>query len=317
MGWSRVVVALALAFAVLGGGGAALARRIDPAHRATAGAAAPEAAVRSPAPQISPQPVAPATTAAPPACQPGTDSTVSVTDASAPHGVRTVWVHRPAGPDRSDIPVVYVLHGYPADPAGLAAGTLNHLLDAEMCRTGRPFVVAIPDGRAGDLDTEWGDDAHGRFAVETFVTQRAVALVEGTERRPATLRAIAGFSMGGYGAATLALRHPDEYRQVASFSGYYRTDDPDHVFGRGSAAHAPDQLLRAAGGQRYFLVEGTDENTPLQVGSIRGEADRFAAALRARGVTVSVAHPPGGHSDACWYPELGAMVDFLGAGWSA
>src|SRR2546430_17579785 len=70
-----------------------------------------------------------------------------------------------------------------------------------MCRTGRPFVVAVPDGRAGGLDTEWGDDARGRFAIETFVTQRAVALVEGDQRRPAPLRAIAGFSLGGHGAA--------------------------------------------------------------------------------------------------------------------
>src|SRR2546423_8267572 len=100
-----------------------------------------------------------------------------------------------------------------------------------MCRTGRPFVVAVPDGRAGRLDTEWGDDARGRFAIETFVTQRAVALVEGDQRRPAPLRAIAGFSMGGYGAAAIALRHPDEYRQVASFSRGYPTHDPAGDFG--------------------------------------------------------------------------------------
>ena len=188
-------------------------------------------------------------------------------------------------------------------------------LDSAMCRVGVPFVVAVPDGGDADRDTEWGDDARGRFAIETFVTREAVALVEGALRRAPALRAIAGFSMGGYGAAALALRHPDEYRQVAGFSGYYRIDDPDRVFGSRPAAHAPDGLLDAAGGQRYFLVEGQNEHTPLQVGSIRGEADRFAAALRARQVTVAVAHPPGGHADDCWYPQLGAMVDFLLAGW--
>jgi S-formylglutathione hydrolase FrmB len=240
-----------------------------------------------------------------------------VADASAPGGRRTVWVHRPAGPDRADLPVLYVLHGYPADPAALAGGSLPRLLDAQMCRTGRPFVVAVPDGRAGRLDTEWGDDARGRFAIETFVTQLAVGLVEGALRRPAPLRAIAGFSMGGYGAAALALRHPDEYRQVAAFGGYYRIDDPDGVFGRQPGGHAPDRLLSAAPGQRYFLVEGTDEHTTLRVGGIRGEADRFANALRSRGVTVSVSHPPGGHGDDAWYPQLGPMVDFLDTGWPA
>ncbi|OLB65580.1 MAG: hypothetical protein AUI10_06115 [Actinobacteria bacterium 13_2_20CM_2_72_6] len=268
--------------------------------------AAPAPASSAPAPTPAPTPAA---------CAPGIDSTVSAPDPSAPGGRRTVRVHRPAGPDRADLPVLYVLHGYPADPAGLVQGSLPRILDAQMCRTGRPFVVAVPDGRAGGLDTEWGDDARGRFAIETFVTQRAVALVEGDQRRPAPLRAIAGFSMGGYGAAAIALRHPDEYRQVASFGGYYRTDDPDGIFGRQPGAHAPDRLLDAAGGQRYFLVEGTDEHTRLRVGGIRGEADRFASALRGRQVTVSVTHPPGGHADDCWYPQLGPMVDFLDAGW--
>src|SRR2546423_1395973 len=108
------------------------------------------------------------------------------------------------------------------------------------------------------------------------------ALVEADQRRPAPLRAIAGFSMGGYGAAAIALRHPDEYRQVASFSGYYRTDDPDGIFGRQPGAHAPDRLLDAAGGQRYFLVEGPDEPTPPRVAGIPGQADPFAPALRGR-----------------------------------
>ncbi len=327
MGWARAASMVGLTFALVGGGSAMIARHggasIHQEVEAVPSSASPVPSTVSPAPG----PVVVATT---PVCQPGVDSTLSVTDSSAPGGRRTVWVHRPAGPDRSDIPVLYVLHGYPGDPAALAQGSLPRLLDAEMCRTGRPFVVALPDGRAGDIDTEWGDDARGRFHIETFVTQQAVALVEGDQRRPATLRAIAGFSMGGYGAAALGLRHPDEYRQVASFSGYYRVDDPDGVFGRQTSTHAPDRLLSTAAqpagaaagqrppatGARFFLVEGTDEHTPLQVGSIHGEADRFAALLRARHVAVSVAHPPGGHSDAAWDPELGPMVSFLDAGWS-
>jgi S-formylglutathione hydrolase FrmB len=304
MGFSRAISAAGLVFAVLGTGGALAARHAVPTGEGRT------------TPVPAPAPVTATTTPAAPACGAGVDATLAVPDGSAPGGQRTVWVHRPAGPDRADLPVLYVLHGYPADPVRLTAGSLPRILDAQMCRTGRPFVLAVPDGRAGNLDTEWGDDARGRFAIETFVTQGAVALVEGDQRRPATLRAIGGFSMGGYGAAVLALRHPDEYRQVASFSGYYRVDDPDRVFGRQPGAHAPDRLLDAAAGQRYFLVEGTDEHTPLQVGGIRGEADRFAAALRARQIAVSVAHPRGGHADDCWYPQLGAMVDFLTAGWA-
>ena len=292
MGWTRAASVAALTLAVLGGGGVAVARHLVPPRGAETHVAAPS-------------------------CAPGVDSVLAVADRSAPGGRRAVWVHRPTGLDRADIPVLYLLHGYPADPAALAGGSLLHILDADLCRTGEPFVVAIPDGRAGKLDTEWGDDARGRFALETFVTQQAVTLVEGALRRVPALRAIGGFSMGGYGAAALALRHPDEYRQVAAFGGYYRIDDPDRVFGNRPAAHAPDQLLGAAGGQRYFLVEGREEHTPLQVGSIRGEADRMATLLRSRTVSVAVAHPPGGHGNDAWYPQLGAMVNFLDAGFNA
>jgi S-formylglutathione hydrolase FrmB len=211
--------------------------------------------------------------------------------------------------------VLYFLHGYPGDPSSLTGSGLPGTLDAQMCRTGQPFVLAIPDGRAGDTDTEWGDDAGGRFAVETFVTDRAIGLVEGDQHRPAQLRAIGGISMGGYGAAALALRHPDEYRQVAAFGGYYRVDDPDSVFGDDTDSHAPDRLVSAGAGQRYFLVEGQDEETPLMQGTIHGEADRFAAELRATKITAAVVHPPGGHSPDSWYSQLRPMVDFLDAGW--
>jgi predicted esterase len=241
---------------------------------------------------------------------------VSVADPGAPDGQRRVWIHHPAGPDRADIPVLYLLHGFPGDPQSTLAGEVA-MLDTAMCRTGEPFVVAAPDGRAGDWDTEWGDDSAGRFAVESFVTGPAIEGTEGNLRRSTSRRAIAGYSMGGFGAAALALRHPDLYSEVASFGGYFRVDDPDAVFGGGAAGHSPDRLVSdaTAGRLRFFLVEGANEDTPLSNGSIRGEADRFAAVLRQHAVTVSVVHPPGGHGATGWDPALPDCVLFLDVGW--
>lgn len=300
----RIIGGVALLVA-LSGVGVLLIQRHGPAHAAAAGVTQMLRA-------------APATAGAPSsqACRPGVTSVTSVADSSAPDGRRSVWIHRPAGPDRASIPVLYLLHGYPGDPSEIVDSSLPRVLDEQMCRTGKVFVMAAPDGRYTDVDTEWGDDAAGRFALEAFVTRTAINLVEGAFPRAARLRAIGGFSMGGYGAAALALRHPGEYRQVAAFGGYYHVDDPAGVFGGGEPpAHAPDQLVSFAKGQRYFLVEGTDEDTPLMRGSIKGEAERFAALLRGEDVAVDTALPPGGHGDSTWYPELGAMADFLDAGW--
>lgn len=250
------------------------------------------------------------------ACRRGWDQTVSVPDPSAGQGRREVFVHHPAGPDRADIPVLYLLHGFPGDGRSLFDAEIAPL-DTAMCRASVPFVVAVPDGNAGDWDTEWGDDSAGRFAVESQVVGPIIEATEGALRRTATRRAIAGYSMGGYGAAALALRHPDLYSQVGAFGGYFRIDDPDRVFGADGQSHAPDQLVSASTSHRlrFFLVEGTDEDTPLQTGSIRGEADRFAAILRRNRVTVAVTHPPGGHDTTVWDAALLGCVRFLAAGW--
>jgi S-formylglutathione hydrolase FrmB len=251
------------------------------------------------------------------ACGAGWDQTASIADSSAPDGQRRVWIHHPAGPDSATIPVLYLLHGFPSDPQALIDDEVP-ALEAEMCRDGTPFVLATPDGQAGTWDTEWGDDAAGRFALESFLTGPVIDATEGTQHRTAGLRAIGGYSMGGYGAAAIALRHPDTYGQVASFGGYYHVDDPDGVFAGDDAAHAPDQLVSDATASRlrFFLVEGVQEDTPLESGSIHGEADRFASVLRRHRVTVSVAHPPGGHDDAGWSPALPDCVRFLAAGWA-
>ena len=55
------------------------------------------------------------------------------------------------------------------------------------------------------------------FRMEDYVVQELPALVE--QHFPATdARGIAGHSMGGHGALTLALRHPGRYRSASAFS---------------------------------------------------------------------------------------------------
>jgi S-formylglutathione hydrolase FrmB len=243
---------------------------------------------------------------------------VRVPDPTAVGGVRVVLVHRPPGPDRSDIPILYLLHGSTTHPSTFVQFGTVAALDAGMCQTGVPFVVAMPDGEVADgTDTEWSDADDHRFMIETFVTERLISEVEGDHPRTPQLRAIGGISMGGFGAASIALRHPDLYRQVLTFGGYFHVDDPAGVFKGHDALHAPDVLVRpAAKSLRWFLVEGLDDKTPLQQGTIGGEADRFAAILHRYGMTYVVRHPPGGHTFATWNPQMGAAVAFLAQGWT-
>ncbi|QBI52188.1 alpha/beta hydrolase [Streptomonospora litoralis] len=252
--------------------------------------------------------------------QSGTDKIITVPDKGAPDGKRPIWVRRPPGPDTDDLPVLYLLHGSTTTHHDIRDAGVGEALDKQMCRSGVEFVIAAPFGQeVGGSDTEWGDAADGDFAIETFVTEKAIKAVEGEHTRPRALRAIAGFSMGGYGAAALSLRHPDTYGQAVSWAGYFKVDDPSDTFGDNPDAHAPDQLLDdpAVRDIRYMLIEGEDDHTPLQTGSIHGEAERFAKLLRERDMTVETMHPEGGHTWETWVPTFPEAVDFLVEGWTA
>ena len=308
MGRSLTVVAGAIATAVVIVGVQHVVSTDTPAH----GDSTPATAARASSPST------------PRHCGHGKSSFIHVRDRTAHGGRREIWVHRPPGPDRADIPVLYMLHGSTTDDRLFPFVKLGKILDEQMCRTGRSFVIAAPNGQTADgRDTEFGDSADGKVHVESFITGTTIARVEGRNRRPARLRAIGGVSMGGYGAAAIALRHPNLYSQVASFAGYFKVDDPSHTFGKSkrkvARQHAPDHLIDRPGvrGIRFFLVEGKNDHTPLHPGTIHGEADRFAKLLRARRMTVTVLHPPGPHSfHKCWIKAIPESADFLTAGWT-
>lgn len=56
------------------------------------------------------------------------------------------------------------------------------------------------------------------FRMESYVTQDLIAAVEAAFALDGGRRGILGHSMGGHGALTLALRHPDLFRTVSAFA---------------------------------------------------------------------------------------------------
>jgi S-formylglutathione hydrolase FrmB len=166
----------------------------------------------------------------------GTVSMLQIRGPSDQHR-HPVWVWRPPGPDSATIPVVYFLHGYPGtaqDPFqyGLAQD-LDKLLDEGY----PPFVFASVDGNGErHSDTEWANSYNGNEQVMDRVVDAAIPAVEGTHMRDAAHRAIAGFSMGGYGAMNIAMQNPGVFGQVVSISGYFVVNDLSGMFGGGPGA---------------------------------------------------------------------------------
>ena len=131
-------------------------------------------------------------------------------------------IYRPDGPPPSGgWPVLYLLHGlngnYRDWPAlGGIQATLDRLIAARRIR---PLVVVMPDagnswyvnsaavGGPGDYETAILDDLPQAIERDLPV------------RHDRGARAIAGLSMGGFGALRLAFTRPDRYSAVASLSG--------------------------------------------------------------------------------------------------
>ena len=111
------------------------------------------------------------------------------------------------------------------------------------------------------------------FRMEDYVVQELPALIE--QHFPATgARGIAGHSMGGHGALTLALRHPGRYRSASAFSPIVA---PSQVpWGQKAfSAYLGDDRAAWAQHDAVALVAGASERLPLLVD--QGEADEFLA----------------------------------------
>ncbi|MFL6115942.1 MAG: alpha/beta hydrolase [Catenulispora sp.] len=252
----------------------------------------------------------------PKATGPGTVTTLKVPSADDDLATRPVVVYRPAVPAGTVLPVLYLLHGVPGEPDRIMESVKDDLDRAFTTGGQAPFIVAAPTGGGtAHQDTEWADAADGKDLVESYLIKKVIPAVEGPSPRTAAQRAVAGFSMGGYGAANLGLRHPDLFGQFVSLAGYFHVDDPSGMFGSDrtlEAANTPDAMVKKAAGKRVLLLEDQDETDSL----IDGQAAEFAQRLHDCdcGVDLNWHLEPGGHSYDFVTNSFSKVIAFLDQG---
>ncbi|WP_066930610.1 alpha/beta hydrolase [Streptomyces sp. NBRC 110611] len=220
-------------------------------------------------------------------------------------------------------PVLYLFHGGLGDfmewdraaEGGIRAYT-----------AGRPLIVVMPDGGQAGWYSDPVSSNVGPRNWETFHMHQLLPWIEGNFRTYAEPdgRAVAGFSMGGFGALKYAVKYPDRFASVSAHSG------PPSLRGDlGAVAHwanVSSAVKDLAGGtiygepwdeakvsadnpmehiesfrdKRIFLVAGTspDPTDPFGWGNetevLRGQRE-FKAALDGAGIRHESYEDGGGH----------------------
>lgn len=188
-----------------------------------------------------------------------------------------------------EYPVLYLLHG-----AGDTYKTWSENTDVIDFTAAYDLIVVMPDGgcqpspsKPWCLGAGWYSDwVDGSRKYETLHIDRLIPYIDTTYRtkeQPAH-RAVAGLSMGGFGAMSYAARHPGRFAAAASFSGLLDTwygapltglfyDEfsgtiSDGVWGdqvTGAPTwweHDPAMIAGGLAGTALWLASGTGEPTP-------------------------------------------------------
>ncbi|MFJ9908252.1 alpha/beta hydrolase [Streptomyces sp. NPDC101152] len=230
-------------------------------------------------------------------------------------------------------PALYMLHGGNDDYTSWTRET-----DIEELAKSADVLVVMPDGGKFGYYSDWYS---GTRLWETFHTSELIRLMEKSYRASSS-RAIAGLSMGGFGALNYAAHHPGMFRYVAAMSSYVDLNEPSVRFTLQLGAqrdgidisdvwgdpvrnfnvwqdHNPAAMPRSFRGTRVHLSSGDgtvgplDKGRPLDallVGSLAetvlpNQIKRFASSLRSAGVTTTThIYRPGTHSWPYWQQEL-------------
>lgn len=121
-------------------------------------------------------------------------------------------------------PVLYLLHG---GAGGSSRQWTSEGGAAEHITRNAPLITVMPDGGKVGWYTNWVNPSGGAQAWEHFHLYQLIPWVDSNFRTIARKegRAVAGLSMGGFGAIHYAQQRPDLFAYAASFSGALDLED--------------------------------------------------------------------------------------------
>ncbi|GAA4791583.1 alpha/beta hydrolase family protein [Olivibacter ginsenosidimutans] len=129
--------------------------------------------------------------------------------------IKAVVIRPDAYDGKTELPVVYLLHGY----SGNYADWIKQVPAIQQMADLYQFMIVCPDGGFGSWYLDSPEDPS--FQYETYVTKELIPWIDQHYKtiKNRKGRAITGLSMGGHGALYLAFRHQDLFGAAGSISG--------------------------------------------------------------------------------------------------
>jgi S-formylglutathione hydrolase FrmB len=260
---------------------------------------------------------------------------VAASAVNGPHRVRITLPDDYFQSGTTRYPVLYLLHG---GAGGNSAQWTTGGGAVEPITSGRPIITVMPDGGKVGWFTNWVSQSGGAQAWRDFHVDQLIPWIDANLRTIATKggRAIAGLSMGGFGAVRYAQDRPDLFAYVASFSGAVDLGDSgtrsvvteqavqngysgNAIFGNPfwpfdgtwNALNPVNRAARLQGVQVALYAGGGSNDQDVLEGTMRASAERLHNALNAAGVPhfwwmygrPGPSAPfgcDGGHNFGCW-----------------
>lgn len=248
-------------------------------------------------------------------------------------------------PTTDHLPVLWLLHGgFGSEDDWTVAG------NAEAATAGLDMIVVMPAGGTGGWYTDWKrptGEGPQRWATHHLDELRPWIEEHYSTRTDRDGRAVAGLSMGGFGAMHYAFLHPELFGFAASFSGAVdlrhpgisgvvlasplaHQGVPGDIFGMRIAeearwiAHNPvdnasnlrgvEIVLRTGDGQ---AAPGGDQGDPIQEHGVRQANDRLHQRLVGYGIPHTYVVRPGVHAWSYWRDDLVATLPAIVAHFTA
>jgi S-formylglutathione hydrolase FrmB len=227
----------------------------------------------------------------------------------------------PAGYDASDMryPVLYLLHGYTAHYSDWVTNT--HI--RQYARRYQEIVVMPEAG------TSWyvNNYANPQLKWQDYFIYDVIPYIDQHYRTRANRRgrALAGTSMGGYGALLLGLKYNAMFAAAASLSGVVTTPEPSFV--QYVTSKVDEQVIESDFGP--FGSQARDENDlfklarqvpPSEMPQLYlsiGTSDKylgtnreFVKTLDRLGIAYRYRELPGEHDWRLWDPELEKVLAY-------